>query len=1038
MKESVLKSIMRLFAIVSQVHSINELGIARRVVEAYLKLFIRPDHVRQYLIMYDFYHNNMRERENKTGEKQISLFSVKAMIICEKANEFLTKKQKVFILTHILEIISATGYKENEDIDFIKTIARALKIEEQLFSDCLSFVFDNYSNIQHQNNILFVSNKPPNRKCRHVYKEFLKGQVVFLYVETINICLFKHVGKDDQLYFNDKNILLNETYTFEKGAVIKSPLLGIIYFKDIIKAFLHDDQMEQVIFAAKNASYNFPDGEVGIESFSLNEEAGQLIGIMGGSGVGKSTLINLLDGNITPTKGVVLLNGYDVHHEKEPLNGLIGYVPQDDLLIEELTVFQNLYFNARLCYKGYTRQKILLKVQKLLHSLDLSSIKHLKVGSAMNKYISGGQRKRLNIALELIREPYVLFVDEPTSGLSSNDSEKVIDLLKLQSLMGKLVIVNIHQPSSDIFKQLDKLIILDSGGRFVFHGNPQDALVYFKKYNQLLNAEEGECPTCGNLNPDQILLILESNKVNEFGDYVSERLVDAKEWYENYQLTHKQELNFSSELKMDLPKVNFQIPSKFEQFKIFNIRNILTKLSDKQYLLINILEAPILAFILAWFTKYKSGTPDDPLAYVFSGNINVPVYIFMGVVVAIFLGLMLSAEDIIRDRKILKREAFLNLSRFSYFNSKILFLAIVLAIQIFLFVFIGNSILNIKGMLFQYWLMFWMTSMVSGMLGLNVSATLKSVVAIYILIPILLIPQILLGGAMIRFDKLNQRLANTEYVPFVGDIIPSRWAYEAIMVHQFSNNKYQKLIFDYDRLVSQNSYNLNYYIPELLNIMSDMRRLVIDPTQRLVLSNKIEIINNEIINLKKLIPSCFDDIQEINSNQFNISVFSSLEQAIQCARKYYIRSLSEAIDSKDNRFYELDKLLGGRNKLLELRDNYYNETVADIVLNKDERQKLLVIENKIIRKIEPIFYYPDIPWGRAHFFAPSKRIGNFYIDTYWFNLIMLLIMTAFFYLTLVYRLFPKIYKRLNIRTISVYISRLRLRVVNILKPSLID
>ena len=131
----------------------------------------------------------------------------------------------------------------------------------------------------------------------------------------------------------------------------------------------------------------------------------------------------------------------------------------------------------------------------------------------------------------------------------------------------------------------------------------------------------------------------------------------------------------------------------------------------------------------------------------------------MGVVVAIFLGLMLSAEDIIRDRRILKREAFLHLNRFSYFNAKILFLAIALAIQSLLFVVIGNSIMQIKGMFFHYWLMFWISSMVAGLVGLNVSATLKSVVSIYILIPVLLIPQILLGGAMIKFDKLNATFA---------------------------------------------------------------------------------------------------------------------------------------------------------------------------------------------------------------------------------------------------------------------------------------
>ena len=101
---------------------------------------------------------------------------------------------------------------------------------------------------------------------------------------------------------------------------------------------------------------------------------------------------------------------------------------------------------------------------RVLMDIDLIGIKNLAVGDPINKYISGGQRKRLNIALELIREPSVLFADEPTSGLSSMDSEMVMLLLKEQTLKGRLVIVNIHQPSSDIYKLFDKLLIMDKGG----------------------------------------------------------------------------------------------------------------------------------------------------------------------------------------------------------------------------------------------------------------------------------------------------------------------------------------------------------------------------------------------------------------------------------------------------------------------------------------------------------------------------------------------------------------------------------------------
>jgi len=176
--------------------------------------------------------------------------------------------------------------------------------------------------------------------------------------------------------------------------------------------------------------------------------------------VGKSTLINLLNGNLKPVSGKVYINGYDVHQSKSELEGVIGYVPQDDLLVEELTVFQNLYYNALFCFSHLNKNEIVELVDNTLMEFDLVEARNLKVGNPLNKYISGGQRKRLNIAMEIMRQPSVLFVDEPTSGLSSLDAERIMLLLRRQTFKGKLVITNIHQPSSDILSYSTRLLCL--------------------------------------------------------------------------------------------------------------------------------------------------------------------------------------------------------------------------------------------------------------------------------------------------------------------------------------------------------------------------------------------------------------------------------------------------------------------------------------------------------------------------------------------------------------------------------------------------
>ncbi len=435
-----------------------------------------------------------------------------------------------------------------------------------------------------------------------------------------------------------------------------------------IKKFVSRKFPEKIFFEGHDIEFLFKNSDNGLQKMNFRVESGNLIGIMGGSGVGKTTLINLLHGKIRPTSGNIYINGYDINSDSEELKGLIGYVPQDDMLIEELTVYQNLYFNARLCFGDYNEEQLNQTVEKVLQDLELYEIKDLQVGDILNKKVSGGQRKRLNIGLELMREPVVLFVDEPTSGLSSFDSEKVMNLLRNQALSGKLVFTIIHQPSSDILKMFDRLWILDKGGYMIYDGDPVEALVYFKTETSQANAAESECPNCGNVETDNILHIIEIKVIDNSGYPGMERQISPQEWYEKYRKKMMPVL-VEKPQKTAIPPSNYKVPRKADQIRTFIRRNITRKLADRQYMAINLLEAPLLAFILGYISKFSENG-----VYTFADNKNYPVFLFMAVIVALFIGLTVSAEEIFRDRKILEREKFLNLSRFSYLISKINFL----------------------------------------------------------------------------------------------------------------------------------------------------------------------------------------------------------------------------------------------------------------------------------------------------------------------------------------------------------------------------
>ncbi len=1011
MTETILKSILRLFAVVAQSLSKDKVKAAKAIVESYLRQLVNPDKINQYLMMYEFYYSGLKEKVKLEEKKRNSLFAVKSVIICEHVNKILEQRQKALVLLQILDIMNLKEELDEAESDYLKTLSITLKFDEGEFNSSRAFIFDSINKVPDKKNVLVIdSNKNPEYKnIGHIQKNYIKGKILFLYMPLTNIYVFRHVEADDQLYLNGRKIIPERTYILDKGASIRSPILGSIYYSEIANLFLKSEVGFKLRFTAIDIEFKFKNSDNGIYPFSFSEESGQMIGVMGGSGVGKSTLLNVLNGSLSPVSGRVLINGYDINKDKEMLEGIVGYIPQDDLLIEELTVYQNLYFNAKLCFKDFSDSKINKLVDRILLDLDLFDVKDLKVGNPLKKYISGGQRKRLNIGLELIREPYILFVDEPTSGLSSTDSEMVMDLLKKQAQKGKLLIVNIHQPSSDIFKLFDKLLVMDKGGRVVYYGDPLDAVVYFKTSNQLINAEDSECLTCGNVNPEQVLQIIEAKKVNDSGEFAKERLVSAEEWYQLYKKKIEPRYKDFVGVRLNIPESYFSIPGKLKQFIIYTLRNIYSKITDKQYMAINLLEAPILAFILAILTKYNIGTADNPKVYIFSENLNLPIFIFMGVIVALFLGLMVSAEEIIRDSRIIQRESFLNLSKFSYFNSKVVLLFALSAVQTLSFVLIGNRILGIKDMLIPFWLMLFSLSLFSNMMGLNISNTMKSVVAIYILIPLLLVPQILLGGAMVKFDKLNRNITSQYYVPFVGDIMASRWAYEALAVYQFRNNKYQKNLYDIEKEESHASFMMNYLVPELqlkLNLCEKNFKL---KQNRKKLENDLVLLENELykINRNDNIP-LFKGIDNLKINSFNLNLAHDTRNYLGFLKRHYSRDLTRIIERKDRKIENMEAEYNGISNLLRLKNDNFNYQIAELVLNKRDNVKILEHKNNLIQKAEPVYKTPESKYGRSHFFAPFKRIGNMYIDTFWFDLIVIWTMIFILYILLIFELLKKL------------------------------
>jgi hypothetical protein len=555
----------------------------------------------------------------------------------------------------------------------------------------------------------------------------------------------------------------------------------------------------------------------------------------------------------------------------------------------------------------------------------------------------------------------------------------------------------------------DKLMILDVGGYPIYYGNPVDAVSYFKRLVNHVNAEESECWNCGNVNPEQIFNIIESKVLDEYGNLTYNRKVSPAEW--NVQYRERIESNIHSEKKhTEIPESIFKIPNIIKQFKVFMTRDVKSKLTNTQYLLINFLEAPVLAFILAYLVRFYNTDVDTNKGYVFGENENIPAYMFMSVVVALFIGLTVSAEEIIRDRKIRKRESFLNLSKGSYLWSKIIIMFALSAVQTLTFVIVGNYVLGIKGMYTDYWMVLFTTSCFANMLGLNISSAFNSAVTIYILIPFLIIPQLLLAGVVVKFDKLNPTLAAQGSVPISGEVMTSRWAFEALAVNQFKENAYEHNFYKYDKSISVAQFKKDYWMPKLESKLVKIENEIREGKKLNEIKADITLLFNEISKETKINKKVACDVlKQINEKDYSPAVVLGIKAYLTNIKNYYINVQNTAYKKLDEIKLSMQKTPAEKEKFLQLAANFDNENLNNLVKNSGELNRCIEKDGKLIQQIDPVYQDPiDSKIGRAHFFAPRKNFFGTYFSTYWFNVCVIWMMSILLIITLYFDIFKKV------------------------------
>ena len=941
MTDVILSSFISLFALFGKVEQVDE-ERAKEMLVSYLRHHFGIRNIDLYLDLY----SDMRMAYEMTDDlnTQDTVSS-----ICTSLHGKIRTSEEALLLLRLMEFCSDDGLKA---VSMFDTMAHTFHISESQYADFTDF----------------VNNKESEHVMMHHIKGF-EGPVKTLLDRSTGLLIFTYLGNDTVL-FNDVPVLAGTYQVWQQSSVLKNAIGQPVYYSSIIRTYTKDEQTAQAVeFCGRDINFRFPGSDNGMHNLSFTLHNGELLAIMGGSGTGKTTLLSLLNGSMKPQEGAITINGHDISEPQA--KALIGFVPQDDLLIEELTVYQNLWFTAKLCFEGMPDQELDRRVLKTLKDLGLDAVKDLKAGSAINKYISGGQLKRLNIALELIREPAVLFLDEPTSGLSSADTEKVINLLKEQTLKGKLIIVNIHQPSSDVYKLFDRLWLLDRGGYPVFDGNPIDAITYFKEAANYADAETSACPMCGNVNPEIVLNIIDEKTLNSNGELSDERKVTPQEWHELY-LKNRPEL--PEPPVSEVPPSDQKKPNVLKQFAIFLYRNFKTKITNVQYLAITLLQAPLLAVVCSLLTRYA-----PPEGYTVMGNKNLVSYFFMAVIVATFTGMSGSAEEIIKDRALLKREKFLHLSYGSYIWSKIVYMACVSLIQTMLFIAVGNTIMGLQGLFWTWWIILFITALLANLTGLLLSQCLNSVVAIYISIPMLLIPQILLCGLVVSFTDLNPR-STTGNVPLIGDIIPSRWSYEALAVTSFTDNAYKRPFF----VIEKEKYETQYYNMGLLYELQSQLETMKDEQKR---GKEVDPNHMEIIRTNLPFVTEYCGMKPYQGDESYQSLYDYMKEAEKLLSKR-----SNELALKAEQYISAFIRKHSKEYLLDLKRKYHNLKLEDCVIGADQKRMVEVIDNYVVPRTGLIFLTPRNTMGRAPFYSSEKILGKWHIKTLWFNMGVLLLM----------------------------------------------
>ncbi len=741
MNRQTLSSIVKLFAISTNKNDDKD---TRKIVAKFahfLSETIENRYVDEYLTNFE----NALDEFASFSSKRLSLNSVRLIKICSETCESLSPDERMLVLFYLTKLLQYSF--DNQSVEFVNLVAEIYEILPEKRDDIINIFSENPSN------------------CHKIHHE--GKQVGIFAILSENLVAIKTFGNEITI---NGQIPSDNIEIIGLNSVVEIENRRKMYLNDFVSLSNSDSNSKNFSVLINNLSVKRKN-KILLQEFSISINSGELVGVMGRSGSGKTTLLKAIAGLDKSFSGTVCKHSANGNSEFTK-----SYLPQANALIPLFSVREHLL--QRIDFLQNTENKDFV-VNDILAQVELSEFAENIVAKSDGSpwQISGGQQKRLGIAMEMLANPEVLILDEPTSGLSSNDSHSIVALLRKITRKQKIVIASIHQPDYETFTMFDKILIIDDGGFPIFYGSPTASADYFRKLTGKID-KESLLET--HFNPGVILdIITETNSAGK-------RIISPKQWYEKWISQDEVFKNQPVEKILPLPKNKINVFKSFlSQLKF----SFACDLKNKLQMLMLIFIAPIMSVLMSLLTRFSHSEN-----YAYFSNPNIPAWMMMLLITAFFLGLVISGHEFIFLRQFHRNEHIIRNKTLSLTFAKIAKYIFHSAIISVLLILPATLIVECSFLFAKLFVVSWLLVFCGSLISMIMSLFFRNVSTVYLLIPIIIIPQMIFSGGLVQYENFNKHFVKDDGMPIFANLMPIRWADEACMTEAFMQNPVEKEI----------------------------------------------------------------------------------------------------------------------------------------------------------------------------------------------------------------------------------------------------